>query len=115
MTDELKPIYWAGNSKSELLNFTPNALQDAGYQLHRLQTGNQPQDWQPLSNLGKGVAGVYELRICDDSATFRVAYVTKFKDTVAVLHCWQKTTQATEKRDKEVTVNRYKSAKEALK
>ncbi len=114
MTDELKPIYWAGNSKAELLKFSRNALQDAGYQLHRLQTGNEPQDWKPLSNLGKGITGVYELRIWDDSATYRVAYVTKFKDTVVVLHCWQKTTQATAKSDKERIVNRYKSAKEAL-
>jgi len=51
MTDKLKPIYWAGNSKAELLKFSPNALQDAGYQLHRLQTGNKPQDWKPLNNL----------------------------------------------------------------
>ncbi len=115
MTDKLKPIYWAGNSKAELLKFSPNALQDAGYQLHRLQTGNKPQDWKPLNNLGKGIAGVYELRIWEDDATFRIAYVTKFKDIVAVLHCWQKTSQTTLKSDKEITVNRYKSAKEALK
>jgi len=114
MTDELKPIYWAGNSKPELLSFAPNALQDTGYQLHRLQTGNQPQDWKPLSNLGKGVTGVYEIRIWDDASTFRVAYVTKFKGTVAVLHCWQKTSQATDKRDKEIVVKRSKLAKVAL-
>ncbi len=111
----LKPIWWEGSSKSELLAFPENAIQDAGYQLHRLQAGNEPQDWKPLNNLGKGITGVYEVRIWEDDATFRIAYVTKFGGYVAVLHCWQKTTQATATADKELIVSRFKSAKETLK
>ena len=113
--DKPKPIYWAGSSKAELLEFPVYALQDAGYQLHRLQIGNEPQNWKPLSNLAKGVTGVFELRIWDDDATFRIAYVTKFKDTVTVLHCWQKATQTTTKRDKDIIVKRYGLVKEVLK
>jgi phage-related protein len=114
MTTELKPIYWAGASKSELLAFSADALQDAGYQLHRLQKGNTPQDWKPLTGLGKGITGVYEIRIWESKTTYRVAYVTKFKGYVTVLHCWQKTTQTTSKVDKDIIINRYKSAKERL-
>jgi len=115
MTRTLIPIYWEGSSKGELLAFPATAQQDAGYQLHRLQTGNDPQDWKPLKNLGKGIVGVYEIRIWEDSATFRVAYVTKFSGYITVLHCWQKTTQATAQADKDVIVSRYKDAKERLK
>ena len=61
MTTILKPIWWEGASKAELLAFPIDALQDAGYQLHRLLVGNEPQDWKPLKNLGKGITGVYEV------------------------------------------------------
>lgn len=115
MTTTLKPIWWEGSSKAELLAFPEDAVQDAGYQLHRLQEGNEPQDWKPLKSLGKGITGVYEIRIWEDSTTFRIAYVTKFKGSVTVLHCWQKTTQATTQADKATIVSRYKEAKERLK
>ena len=115
MVQTLKSIWWEGLSKNELLSFPPAAIQEAGYQLHRLQEGNDPQDWKPLNNLGKGITGVYEIRLWEDATTFRVAYVTKFSRYVTVLHCWQKTTQATAPIDKKVIVSRYKTAKERLK
>ena len=105
-------IYWVGASKRELMAFPEAARQDAGYQLHRLQTGQVPQDWKPLKGLGRGVSGVHEIRIWQDSATFRIAYVMKFDSYITVLHCWQKTTQATEKITKTVIVRRYREAQE---
>jgi phage-related protein len=69
MTTELKSIYWSGASKAELLQFPEDALQDAGYQLHLLQKGNTPQDWKPLTGLGKGISGVYEIRIWESKKT----------------------------------------------
>lgn len=111
----LKPIWWIGQSKDELLSFPKDAVQDAGYQLHRLQEGNEPQDWKSLTGLGKGITGVYEIRIRQDDAIFRVAYVTKFNDYITVLHCWQKTTQVTAISNKAIIVKRYRDAKESLK
>lgn len=111
----LKPIWWVGQSKDELLAFPKNAIQDAGYQLHRLQEGNEPQDWRPLTGLGKGITGVCEIRIRQDDAVFRVAYVTKFSGYITVLHCWQKTTQTTAGSDKHTIIRRYRHAKESLK
>ena len=109
-----KPICWAGLSKEELLAFPENAIQDAGYQLHRLREGNEPQDWKPLKGLGKAITGVYEVRIWEDDAIFRVAYVSKLAGYVTVLHCWQKTTQATAKANKDIIVSRYRKMKERL-
>ena len=114
MAKTLKPIYWEGSSKSDLMAFPEDAKQAAGYQLHRLQEGNEPLDWKPLKNLGKGITGVYEVRIWSDDGTYRVAYVTKFRGGVTVLHCWQKTTQATTKPDKTIIVDRYIEAKKRL-
>lgn len=112
MIKPLKPISWEGSSKDDLLAFPNDAKQAAGYQIHRLQEGNKPLDWKPLNKLGKGVTGVYEFRVWADDGTYRVAYATKFGDSVTVLHCWQKTTQATSSPDKKLIVSRYKEAKQ---
>jgi phage-related protein len=53
-------------------------------------------------------AGVTELRIWDEAGTFRVVYVAKFEATVYVLHCFQKKTEQTAKRDIELARKRFK-------
>lgn len=114
MTRTLKPIHWEGSSKSDLLEFPDDAKQAAGYQLHRLQGGEAPQDWKPLNNLGKKIKGVYEIRVWAEDGTYRVAYVTKLGEQITVLHCWQKTTESTADADKSIIVSRYKDAKRRL-
>ncbi len=84
------------------------------YQLHILQCGDMPEDWKPLKYLGKGVTGVYEVRITVEQNIHRTACVSKFADVIAVLHCWQKKTQKTSQADKDLIVSRYRSAKETL-
>jgi len=112
---KLKLIWWEGSSKDELLAFPRDAIQDAGYQLHRLQEGQEPQDWKLLKNLGKGITGVHEIRLSEDTAIFRVAYVRKSGNYVTVLHCWQKTSQATAKVDEDIIVRRYRDARDGIK
>jgi phage-related protein len=53
-------------------------------------------------------AGVREIRLRDDTGAYRVMYVAKFEDAVYVLHCFQKKTQATPKRDIDVAEKRYR-------
>jgi len=112
--DEVKDIWWEGTSKTDLLEFPTEARHLMGYQLHIVQCGEMPEDWKPLKHLGKGVTGVYEIRISVEKNLYRTAYVTKFSDVVTVLHCWQKKTQQTSQTDKDLIVSRYRSAKETL-
>jgi len=56
-----KAVRWVGNSKKELREFPDQARQTMGFQLDLLQQGELPYDWKPLSNLGKGITGVYEI------------------------------------------------------
>ena len=58
--------------------------------------------------------GVVELRIWDEAGTFRVVYVAKLADAVYVLHCFQKKTQQTAKRDFELAQNRLKELMKEL-
>jgi len=74
-----------------------------------------PQDWKPLNGLGKGITGVYEIRVSAEGDAYRTAYVAKFGDTVVVLHCWQKRTHKTAKPDLEIIADRYRAARDELK
>lgn len=110
----LKDILWEGGSYDDLLSFPDDVRHDMGYQLHLVQSGQMPEDWKVLPGLGKGISGVYEIRISEGNNIFRTAYVAKFADTVAVLHCWQKKTQKTSESDKALIVKRYKAVQEFL-
>ena len=81
-------------------------MRDAGYQLDRVQHGLPPDDAKPMPTIG---AGAMELRFWDESGTFRVVYVAKLADAVYVLHCFQKKTQQTAKRDIELARTRFKA------
>jgi len=50
--------------------------------------------------------GVEELRIWDESGTYRVIYIARLEEAVYVLHAFQKKTQATSRRDIEVARSR---------
>lgn len=101
-----KPIYWVGTSYKDLLSFPDEAKKEAGYQLHRVQNGLDPEDWKPFTTVGSGVK---EIRISEDKNIFRVMYVAKFAEKIYVLHSFQKKTQKTKKQDIEITRIRYKA------
>jgi phage-related protein len=52
---------------------------------------------------------------CGDHEQSSVMYVAKFEEAVSVLHCLQKKTQATSKRDKEIAEARYRAVVNARK
>ncbi|WP_415257808.1 type II toxin-antitoxin system RelE/ParE family toxin [Thauera phenylacetica] len=84
--------------------FPEDARHDAGYQLDKVQRDEQPDDFKPMPSIGKGVE---ELRVWDDSGTYRVIYTARLADAVYVLHAFQKKTQPTAKRDVELARKRY--------
>lgn len=100
----MKPVRFLGDALKCLRRFPEDARQDAGYQLDQVQRGKQPSDSKPMPSVGKGVE---ELRVWDDSGTYRVIYVARLQDAVYVLHAFQKKTKATSKHDLEVAKTRY--------
>ena len=56
-----------------------------------------------MPQIGKGVE---EIRIWEDSGTYRVIFTARLRDAVYVLHSFQKKTQATSKRDLDVARQR---------
>jgi phage-related protein len=100
-----RPIEFLGDSLDALRRFPEVARRRAGYQLDRVQRGLQPDDWKPMNSVGPGVR---EIRIREERGAFRVMYVTKFGETVYVLHCFQKKGQKTNSADLEIAIRRYK-------
>jgi phage-related protein len=87
-----------------LREFPEEARHDAGYQLEKLQRGEQSDDFKPMPIVGKGVE---EIRVTDDSGAYRVIYIARRTDAVYVLHAFQKKTQATSQRDIETAKRRF--------
>ena len=100
----MKPLRFLGNTLECLRQFPEDARHDAGYQLEQVQHGKQPTDFKSMSSVGKGVE---ELRVWDDSGTYRVVYIARFTEAVYVLHAFQKKTRATSERDIELARTRY--------
>ena len=102
----MKSIEFRGTSLDDLRSFPQTVMREAGYQLDRVQNGLDPDDSKAMPSIG---AGVVELRIWDEAGTFRVVYIAKLADAVSVLHCFQKKTQQTAKRDIELAQKRLKA------
>ena len=101
----MKEIEFLGDSLKALSGFPRDARQVAGYQLRRVQDGLLPEDFKPMPDIG---AGVEEIRVWGAAGTYRVLYTARFADKVYVLHAFQKKTQQTLTREKEIAKRRLK-------
>ena len=88
----------------ELKGVSEDTKHDVGYQLDKVQRGEQADDFKPMPSIGKGVE---EIRVRDDSGIYRVIYTARLADAVYVLHAFQKKTQTTAKRDIALASKRY--------
>lgn len=107
----MKQLKFLGDSIKRLRDFPAFARQDAGYQLDKVQRGEQPDDYKPMPTIGKNVE---EIRIWDDSGTYRLIYAARFTDAVYVLTVFQKKTQTTRAQEIKLARTRYKQLKRQL-
>jgi phage-related protein len=101
----MKPITFLGDSLKAVRGFPDDARRDAGFQLRRVQRGQQPEDFKPMPVVA---IGVEELRVWCEEGTFRVMYLARLPEAVFVLHAFQKKTQATPQADIELAAKRYR-------
>jgi len=100
-----KPVIFLGDSRERLRNFPDDARRDAGFELERVQKGNDPIDWKPIPAVGKGVR---EIRVSDRPGEFRVIYVANIGAMIYVLHAFHKKTQKTSQRDIALAAARFR-------
>jgi len=79
--------------------------------LRLLQQGQQPTDYRPMSTVGPGV---FELRDQDERAWCRVIYLSRVRDVVHVLHCFEKKSRETPTREINTARRRLKAVKERM-
>ena len=92
----MKPLHFMGSSRKDLFAFPAEARYIAGKELRLVQDGGHPSDFKPMPEVG---AGAYEIRIWN---------VAGRADFIYVLHCFQKKTQQTSKKDIDLAKRRYK-------
>ena len=103
--DKMADVVWLGDSREVLRAFPAGVQQDLGYALYQVQLGQMPPDSKPMRTVRPGV---YELRDQDERAWYRVFYLKKIAGVVYVLHCFEKRTAQTERKDIEVAKERLK-------
>ena len=57
-SEKMKQLLWIGTSYKVVGNWPKAVKQAAGYQLHLLQQGFEPDDWKPMKIIGSGVREV---------------------------------------------------------
>lgn len=107
----MKDVEFRGTALADLRRFPTPARREAGYQIDRVQHGEDPDDWKPMNTIGPGVR---EIRIRDAAGAFRVIYVARFAAAIYVLHCFQKKTQKTSKADLDMARKRFRELQKEL-
>ena len=104
-------LVWEGDSRKILQSFPEAERQNFGFELWRLQQGEKPSDYRPLPSIG---TGVFELRDQDERAWYRIVYLSRINDVIYILHCFQKKSRETPKREFETAKQRLKAVKARL-
>lgn len=108
--DSIAEVAWLGDFRDVLRGFPSRVQQELGYALYRVQLGQMPPDSKPMKTVG---LGVYELRDQDERGWYRIFYLKKIAGVIYVLHCFEKKSAQTERKDIEVAPKRLKRLSEA--
>lgn len=109
MSRPIKPLYWVGSSRRDLLAMPADVIDTFGYALHLAQEGGKHAQAKPL----KGFGGASVLEVVEDHAgdTYRAVYTVKVANGIYVLHCFQKKSRhgiATPKQELDLVTERLK-------
>ena len=100
----MKPVHFVGSSRDDLRELPADARETVGYQLFKAQQGKEPDDWKPMPAVG---TGVQEIRVWEESGTYRILYMARFEEALYVLHVFEKRSQRTSQRDIQLAKERY--------
>ncbi len=98
-----KKLVFMGTAYTDLTKFPAAAIRATGQALNKVQHGGNPDDFKAMPIIG---SGAHEIRL-HMGGQWRTIYVAKFENAVYVLHCFQKKTQKTAKRDIVLAQRRY--------
>jgi len=108
---DLKPLFWLGSSKKDLLALPVDVRKFFGHALDTAQRGEQHEAAKVMK--GFGSAGVLEIVEDDSGGTYRTVYTVRFAQAIFVLHVFQKKSKRgieTPKPDMDIIRQRLKMA-----
>ena len=113
MAVPIKPVWWIGSTKKDLLALPEEVQHQIGFALFQVQGGKMPAEAKPLK--GYGGASVQEIVVDFNRDTYRTVYTIRFTERIYVLHVFKKKAKsgiATPKSDLELIERRLKQAAE---
>ena len=111
-SQEAAELHFEGDSLEVLSSFPDEVKRALGFSLRQLQIGREPtSQTRSMSSIG---SGVYELKEADERAWYRAIYLSKVGNTIYVLHCFEKESRKTDRRDIEVARQRLKLVRQRL-
>jgi phage-related protein len=113
MAVSVKPVWWIGSTKKDLLVMPEDVQQQVGFALYQVQCGKMPPEAKPLK--GYGGASVQEIIVDFNRDTYRAVYTVRYADRVYMLHVFKKKSKsgiATPKSDLDLIEHRLKQAAE---
>jgi phage-related protein len=111
-TPSAAELHFEGDSLEVLSSFPDEVRRSLGFSLRQLQIGREPtSQTRNMSSIG---SGVYELKEADERAWYRAIYLSKVGNTIYVLHCLEKESRKTDRRDIEVARLRLKLVRQRL-
>lgn len=111
----LKKIIWVADSKKDLIKFPIEVREEIGYALYLAQLGETYHSSKLFKAHG---SGIYEIVSNHDTNAYRAIYTVQFKDSVYVLHSFQKKSKKgikTPKEEIKIIEERLKYLKSTLK
>jgi phage-related protein len=109
---EPSELHFEGDSLEILSAFPPAVKQVLGFSLRQLQLGRPPTcATRSMKSIGPGV---YELKDADERTWYRVIYLAKIGNVIHVLHCFEKDSRKTDRRDIEIATQRLKVVKRRI-
>jgi phage-related protein len=106
-------IHFEGDSLEVLSGFPDDIKKSLGFSLRQLQIGKPPAcETRSMKSVG---SGVYELKESDKRTWYRAIYLSKIDNVIYVLHCFEKDSRKTGRRDIELARKRLASVKQRMK
>lgn len=113
--DESPPpaeLQFEGDSLEVLSAFPSAVKQTLGFALRQLQLGREPTcQTRRMRSIGPGV---YELKEADERTWYRAIYLAKVGNVIHVLHCFEKDSRKTDRRDLEIASQRLRLVRQRM-
>lgn len=105
-------LHFEGDSLEILSGFPDEIKRALGFSLRQLQIGRKPtSQTRAMKSIGPGV---YELKEADDRAWYRTIYLSKIGNVIYVLHCFEKESRKTNRRDIDIARKRLGLVRQRL-